>query len=327
VVIERVGLVRSIDDAGSVSDPFIDITDRVAVETDLGLLGLALHPDFEANGRLFLAFATVADTVVAEFAVDLSGEAPTAEFVRDLLSYPHVRDWHQGGRIDFGPDGLLYVGAGDGGDPARSQDPDSLPGSILRVDVDAARPYAIPPENAFAGRPASEVFVFGLRNPYQFWIDPVTRLLHVGDVGEATSEEISVVPLDAAGANLGWPIKEGHGCWEVFDLRLQFGGCDDAGFLDPVLSYGHAPDCAVVGGPVYRGDLMPELDGWAFFADFCSRWIRAYRYDGDRVAATARWAPSPESAVTGSYIAFGLDHDGEVLVLTTDRIYRLVPGT
>jgi glucose/arabinose dehydrogenase len=221
--------------------------------------------------------------------------------------------------IAFGPDGYLWVALGDGGGAddryGNGQRPDTLLGTLLRLDVDAATPYAIPPDNPFVdGGGAMEVWAYGLRNPWRFSFD--RGLIYLGDVGQRLWEEIDVAPASAAGLNYGWPITEGDACFQADE-------CDTGGLTAPVLAYGHDEGCSVTGGYVYRGSAIPEIDGHYFYSDWCGSWIRSLRYlEGDGIVEEVDW--TGDLGGLSQVVSFGRDAAGEVYVVTQGgTIYRI----
>jgi glucose/arabinose dehydrogenase len=314
--LERGGRISRLDSDG-MRQVVLDLTDRVnAFGIENGLLGIAFHPDFTANGRLFIYYTDGdLDSHVAEFAV-VDGEIdPASE--RLILEVIQPFDRHKAGMLEFGPDGLLYISLGDGatgGD--RAADPFFHHGSILRIDVDSGDPYGIPPNNPFAdgedGLP--EIWAMGLRNPWRFSIDD--GLIYIGDVGQETLEEIDVVPLDHPAPNLGWPGMEGTSCY--FDQA-----CEGSGAIRPVVEHTHEEGCSITGGYVYRGSAIPELYGHYFFSDWCGGWVRSFRFDGEGAVDQHEWS---ELERIGSIAAFARDADGELLVITSEGIVaRIVP--
>jgi glucose/arabinose dehydrogenase len=279
-----------------------------------GLLGLAFHPRFLTNGRFFVNYTRRPDgaTVVAEHRVSADPDvALSAGRVLLTVSQPYAN--HNGGMLAFGPDGYLYIGLGDGGgagDPGnRAQNRFSLLGKILRLDVDAGRPYATPPDNPFAtGGGRKEIWALGFRNPWRFSFDRATGRLYAGDVGQAVVEEIDLV---RRGDNHGWRIMEGNRCYRPAS------GCDQRGLTLPVATYGHDGDrCSITGGYVYRGRAVPALAGAYVYGDFCSGEIFALADGRSRVLLK-----------TGLAIAsFGEDQAGELLVVDLGGgVHRLVP--
>lgn len=275
-VLERDGRIRLVVDGELVAAPVVDLTDEVLSDgAEQGLLGIALHPGFAENRRVFIWFIDVRERhVLEEFRLTDDGRLLDDGSRRELLTIPDPNPYHNGGQLAFGPDGMLYVGVGDGGLLENGwrdgQDPASLLGKILRLDVDGATrsetAYAIPPDNPFLDDPEArpEVWAVGLRNPWRFSFDEELGNLWIADVGQLKWEEVDVVPWrDAGGANFGWNMYEGRQCFER-------PSCDPAGITMPLITYPHTfGNCAVVGGPVYRG---PEgrLNGQYLLGDYCS---------------------------------------------------------
>jgi glucose/arabinose dehydrogenase len=301
-VVERDGTIQIIENEVVRGAPFLDIRDNnggpVVGGGERGLLGLAFHPDYRTNRR-FYVYYTAADpatpdtgdgfNVVAEYlASQADPYVADAASARVVLSIPDFAGNHNGGMIEFGDDGLLYIGTGDGGgggDPDETgQDDNSLLGKILRIDVDGndAGQYGIPPGNPFAaGGGAPEIFIKGLRNPWRFGIDRVTDTLFIGDVGQGAVEEVSVVAIDeAAGVDFGWDDCEGSEDFEG-------GGCaspTEPARRRPVYEEKRTPPensdwCSVIGGEVYRGGCFPDLAGRYFFTDYCPGGLWSFVYD------------------------------------------------
>jgi glucose/arabinose dehydrogenase len=329
---ERAGRVVAIEPDGSLT-VFGDLSDRIAAGGERGLLGLAFHPDYQHNRRLFVDYTRSGaggdegDTVVAELRGSADGATldPTTE--RVLLTVDQPAANHNGGQLAFGPDGYLYIGLGDGGgggDPfGNGQNPDALLGSILRIDVDAApaegKAYAIPPDNPFAGGGgAPEIWAKGVRNPWRFSFDRTTSQIWIGEVGQGAYEEIDRAPAETGGLNYGWPILEGNHCYESATC------VPPAGYQPPITEYSHADGCSVTGGYVYRGTAQPGLGGFYLFGDYCSGNLWAIRADA---AAPAGGIVTPQLLLaTGLAISsFGEDAAGELYLadLNGGSIYRI----
>ena len=256
---------------------FLDIRDRVSNRgSEEGLLGLAIDPHKDGQFYVYYSAANPRRSVVSRFSSGSKGQPaerkpadPGSELVILEVDQPYPN--HNGGQIAFGPDGYLYVGLGDGGsagDPlGNGQNTSTLLGSILRIDVSechcSGQPYAIPPDNPFAdGGGRSEIWAYGLRNPWRFSFDRQTGDLWTGDVGQNQWEEIDIIER---GGNYGWNILEANHC---FNPRNN---CDDAGTIPPVWEYSlDGTPCSVIGGHVYRGNAIPWLRGTYIYGDFCS---------------------------------------------------------
>jgi len=322
-VVERSGRILIYDPATQevLPEPFLDIRSKSLATTgiELGLLGLAFHPDYETNGRFFVQYTDRSnDTAVAEYVrADLDTADPDSEEIFIAVEREGVR--HNAGMLEFGPDGYLYVAIGDGGlFEEFGQDPNHLLGVILRLDMDSGDPYAIPDDNPFAsGDGAPEVWAYGLRNPWRFSIDRSSNTMFIGDVGQADAEEINAVALQPEGYNFGWPVMEGFACW------LPREGCDTSGKVLPVITYDHTEGCSVTGGYVYRGSSIPELFGHYFYADWCTGWVRSFEPTGDGVLSERDWSDELDP---GQVTSFGLDSDGELLYTTFEgTLGRIVP--
>jgi len=314
-VVQQGGVIRIVGANGAVAaTPFLDISSLVAFGGERGLLGLAFHPRYAANGRFFVDYTRAADgaTVIAEYRATADAGLADAASGRVLLVIPQPAANHNGGNLAFGPDGYLYIGMGDGGGQNdqfhNAQDPNRLLGKILRIDVDSPAAsglaYAIPPSNPFFGGGGSpEIWTVGQRNPWRFSFDREWGDLWVGDVGGGDWEEINRQPADAAGGlNYGWPIMEGKHCKDG-------ASCSIDPYTLPVAEYGHDQGCAVVGGYVYRGQAQPGLTGVYLFGDWCSGLVFSLQADAGTV--------SPKVvAQSGLQISsFGEDEAGEVYLV------------
>ncbi len=314
-VVEQPGLISIVEDGVRAGEPFLDLRDLVGSRrNEQGLLGLAFHPGYESNGRFFAHWTNKdGDTRLGEFSANSPTEA-NQQPVRILLELDQPATNHNGGMITFGPDGLLYVGLGDGGgNPEdRSQDTTTLLGAILRLNVDGASPYEIPEGNPFG----NEIWVYGLRNPWRFSIDSMSSQVYVGDVGQNRLEEVDVVSLDGAGTNFGWPETEGDSCFND--------GCDLDAFTGPVLQYPHPDGCSITGGYVYRGSAIPELFGHYFYADFCGGLVRSFRLADGVAVDQLDWAG--DLSALGQVASFGSDNDGELYGIDyRGSVYEIVP--
>jgi glucose/arabinose dehydrogenase len=326
-IVEKGGAIRVVKDGALLPTPFLDLTGRVSTGGEQGLFGLAFDPAYADNGRFVVHYTDVGgNTVVSLLRVsadDADRADPASETIVLTAEQPFSN--HNGGQILFGPDGMLYIGLGDGGssgDPGgRGQALTDLLGSILRVDVRTGTGYTIPPDNPFLGRADAkpEIWSFGLRNPWRFTFDPATGDLYIADVGQNAWEEVDVVPAAAGagrGANFGWNVTEGRHCFAQAN-------CDLTQFTLPVLEYGHGEGCSITGGYVYRGAAIPALQGHYFYADYCQGWVRSFRLQDGQAVEPQQW---PTLAPGGAITSFGQDAAGELYVLSAEgRVSRIVP--
>lgn len=319
-IVEQTGLIRIVQSGQLLAKPFLDVSNRISgPETgyERGLLSLAFHPQYIANGFFFIFYTAPNGAVTVErlrVSADPNVATPTGTVV---LSIPHDDISHNGGALVFGPDGLLYIGVGDGGccrDPlGAGQSTETLLGKLLRIDV-RSLPYSIPAGNPFTGRVGArpEIWAYGLRNPWRIDFDIRTNFLYIADVGEDTYEEVDVVPRGLAGANLGWNVMEGAHC-------LNGSGCSRSGFVLPVLEYPHPEGCSITGGFVYRGREIPELAGEYFYSDYCGPWLKSFLFAGGAATRQHDWGISVRAN------SFGKDANGELYVLTpTGTVYKIV---
>ncbi|HUP00440.1 MAG TPA: PQQ-dependent sugar dehydrogenase [Gemmatimonadota bacterium] len=324
-VVEKGGRVLVVENGQVLPDPFLDVTALVSRGSEQGLLSIALHPDFASSGRFFVDYTdTAGDTRVVEYRVSGDPNRADAAPVRTILTVAQPFSNHNGGLIVFGPDGMLYVGLGDGGsggDPqGHGQNLGTLLGSILRLDIDGVEPYAVPPDNPFVNQAGArgEIWAYGLRNPWRFAFDREIGDLYIADVGQNAIEEINAVDGAGGGLNYGWNVMEGSRCFEPRE------DCDTEGLTLPVLEYSHDQGCSVTGGHVYRGDALPSLEGLYFYSDFCSGFVRSFRLSGGEATDPRRWSEiePPQSSVT----SFGEDSDGELYILTAEGgVFKIVP--
>lgn len=270
-IVERVGAILIMDEDGFVLPaPFLDISDKVTTKgSEQGLLGLAFHPAYAENGTFFINYTDLnGNTVIARYQVSSDANQADAASESVLFHIEQPYGNHNGGGLDFGPDGFLYIGLGDGGsanDPlGNGQKLDTYLGKLLRVDVDGAETYLVPADNPFlAGEGLPEIWAYGLRNPWRFSFDSLTGDLYIADVGQNIWEEVNFLPAGAkGGANFGWNYREG---------AHPFAGQPPADLvlIDPVAEYDHEEGCSVTGGAVYRGDALPAWNGVYFYGDYC----------------------------------------------------------
>jgi glucose/arabinose dehydrogenase len=334
-VVELGGRVLTVaDDQAPVADVFIDIIQQVAVTGEGGLLAMAFHPDFAANGQVYLSYTAPGAPLVSRISQFKSPDAgitadPNTEVI--LLSVDQPFANHNGGQIGFGRDGYLYIGLGDGGsmgDPrGHAQNVQTLLGAFLRIDVNTSdairnKPYAIPPGNPYAaemdcdsGAGCPEIHAWGFRNPWRWSFDMLTGELWVGDVGQNEWEEIDLLDVDT-GRNFGWNLLEGNHCY-------QADTCDAAGKMPPVAEYDRSLGASVTGGYVYRGSTLPQLAGNYIFGDFISGRIF-------RLAANSAGNYNLELLLDTdlSIVSFAQDRNGEIYVLdfAGGQIYKVVPA-
>jgi glucose/arabinose dehydrogenase len=267
-ILEREGRVRVADADGTLHPtPFLDVSDNTSTSTEEGLLGLAFDPGFTQNGYVYIDYtANDASVQVVRYAVS-PGQPDQVDpsTASTVMSIPKRSKFHNGGTLAFGPDGYLYVSVGDDEASDQAQTLSSIYGKILRIDVDSAPPYTIPPSNPFVDRPGArgEIWAYGYRNPWRFSFDRVTGDMWIGDVGDARWEEVDMQPASSRGGeNYGWPYFEGAEC-------MSPEHCQDA-FVQPLATYGHNMNCAVMGGYVYRGPTVPVFTGHYLFGDLCT---------------------------------------------------------
>ena len=321
-IVEQQGRIRIVENGTLRPEPFLTVAE-LSSGGERGLLGLAFHPRYAENGFFYVNYTDAqGHTRVERYRVSADPNRADPASARLVLRVEQPFSNHNGGLVAFGPDGKLYVGMGDGGgggDPTEAgQDPAVLLGKLLRLDVDAAEPYAVPADNPYAGRTDGrpEIWALGLRNPWRFSWDRAAGLLYVADVGQNRLEEINVVPSAAAGLNYGWDVMEGSDCFEPRE------GCDRTGLVLPAAEYTHADGCSVTGGFVYRGQDLPALRGTYFYADYCEGWIRSFRYADGRATDARSWSVADVGTIT----SFGEDARGELYVLGRGGVYRIAPA-
>ncbi len=345
VVEMDVGLVRIVEDGVLLPAPFLDVSAKMDASLDGGLMSIAFHPDYAKNGLFYVYYTDLEfDSTVERYSVS-SGDPNAADAASGavLLEVAQPTTSHQGGDLHFGPDGYLWMALGDGGgefgpggfqpDPdCRAQDPADLLGKVLRLDVDSAFPYAIPPDNPFVGVPgyAPEIWAVGLRNPWRFSFDRETGDVYLGDVGEVTREEINFEPAGSpGGVNYGWSIEEGSTC-HAHACGAAYPACGDSGYTRPLYEYDQSFGCSVTGGYVYRGCAIPDLRGTYFYGDYCSGRIWSFEAVGGAVTGFQERTTElkPSGLNINRPVSFGEDGDGELLVIDylDGELFRVVPA-
>ncbi len=317
-VVEQAGVIRIVKEGRLLSRPFLDIRSRVVSGGEMGLLSVAFHPQYERNGRFFVNYTAERGglkTIIAEYRVSSNPDVADPD-ERVLLTIDQPYRNHNGGLNKFGPDGMLYIGMGDGGsarDPHNNgQRLDTLLGKMLRIDVDGGTPYRVPPDNPFVNRAGArdEIWAYGLRNPWRFSFDRATGRLFVGDVGQNAWEEIDLIEK---GRNYGWRIMEGAHC------HIPQTDCDTNGLVLPIAEYRTSQGCAVTGGYVYRGTRLRDLVGRYVFGDYCGGQIWVLTERAGRFRMTLLMNTSHRIS------SFGEDEAGELYAVDhAGGVYRLV---
>ncbi len=350
-VAERAGRIRLIKNGVLQATPFLDISARVkSTSGEQGLLGIAFPPNYASKGYFYVYYTNqnaVGDTVVARFRItgnpDLAD--PNSEELILTQTQPYIN--HNGGEMHFGRDGFLYIALGDGGsggDPQNNaQNPNSLLGKILRINVEPSGSapivsatgtytyffpliarntntlgYTIPITNPFANTPGyrGEIWALGLRNPWRFSFDRLTGDMYIADVGQNAREEVNFRPAASPGGeNYGWRCYEGNAAYNT-------SGClPPSNYVFPVTDYDHSLGCSVTGGYVYRGSTYPALQGIYFFADFCSARVWGLQYD----SGTSTWQRSQLTTAPSTVSTFGQDQAGELYLAgySNGTIYRI----
>ncbi len=322
-VAEKGGRIKIVEGGATRATSFLDISNLVSNAREQGLLSLAFHPNYIANGHFYVYYTDVSGASrVARYAVSSDRNVADAGSAKLILQLAQPHTNHNGGLIAFGPDGMLYIGLGDGGgsgDPDdNGQDLGTLLGALLRIDVDGGDPYAIPPDNPFVGDASAldEIWAYGLRNPWRYSFDGDQAAIYIADVGQNTWEEINVESAVVGGLNYGWNIMEGQDCFNVAN-------CDRAGMELPVLQYSTATaGCAVVGGFVYRGSAINGLSGNYFYSDNCEGWIKSFKLEFGQATQRFAW----DLGNIGAVLSFGEDGDRELYVLSANgNVYQFVP--
>ncbi len=322
-VAEQGGRIKVIAGGQVLGSPFLDISADVQSGGERGLFSVAFHPQYASNGYLYVSYTdNGGDSRIVRYTV--SGDANVADpaSAKLILSLAQPAGNHNGGQIAFGPDGMLYIGFGDGGgagDPSgHGQNKNTLLGSLLRIDVDGGDPYGVPTDNPFVGQAgADEIWAYGLRNPWRFSFDRAASQLYIADVGQNSWEEVNAVAATQAGVNYGWNIMEAMHCYGSRS-------CDTAGLTLPVLEYDHSEGCSVTGGYVYRGNVLVEVLGHYFYSDYCSGFLRSFKYGDGTLSDQSEWNVGD----LGRVLSFGQDAAGELYILSSNgNVYRIVESS
>jgi glucose/arabinose dehydrogenase len=330
-VIEQDGGIRVIKDGQLLATPYLNLAGSsgpVLAGGERGLLGIAFHPDFRNNDRFYVHYTAKpnGDHVIAEYLANPGTDTANAGSRRIVMQWADPYSNHNGGMIEFGNDGMLYIAIGDGGsggDPQdRAQNNASLFGKILRIDVDTrtgSKQYGIPSDNPFASSadgatdPRPEMWHKGLRNPFRFSFDRGNGNIYIGDVGQEIWEEIDVA-ANTPGVNWGWDDREGLHCFEPSS------GCQTAGRVDPVVEHNQSTGWdSIMGGQVYRGSCFPDLVGTYFYGDYSAQDLWAFEYSGG--------AAQNNRAVLnniGNITAIHADPLGEIYVVTHNGVVRRI---
>lgn len=330
-IVQQNGVIQIAEADGTILPmPFLDIQDRVKDQLEMGLLGLAFDPDYDSSGRFYVNYThedqnQILHTRISRF--EVTADPDLADPGSESIIFTTVQPYHNhnGGALNFGPDGYLYIGLGDGGsggDPQnRAQNPAEFLGKLLRIDVSGTTSttnYLIPDDNPFVGVPGAldEIWSLGLRNPWRFTFDRAAGSIFIADVGQSSWEEIDFQPAASSGGeNWGWRCYEGNAIYDT-------AGCGPPGEYDfPIHAYASdPPNCSVTGGYVYRGSRMPGLNGHYLFADYCSAYIWSLSYDGGwQLEELGRFVPE-------NFTTFGEDVDGELYIASnvTNTVYKIV---
>lgn len=324
-VAQQHGLITVIQDGEVQPDPFLDIRRKTYAGAERGLIGLAFSPSFAFNGEFYVTYVTrpgAGSTIVARYRVEDGQSLADENSEEIILRLDHPHEMHYGGTLRFGPDGLLYVGLGDGGsaldEEGNAQNLENLFGKILRIDVESLRsPYGIPASNPFVGvggaRP--EIWAYGLRNPWKFSFDALYGDLYIGDVGQAEQEEVDFQPASSPGGeNYGWNIMEGAEC--------AIGPCPSPGLTMPIHAYGRDDGGSITGGFVYRGSAIPSLVGTYVYGDFVTSAIWGLSY------SDGQWRNRLLTFANFQISSFGQDESGELYAADyeTGAVYRIDPA-
>jgi glucose/arabinose dehydrogenase len=321
-IVSKTGTIRIVQNGQLLATPFLDVTAKILSDGERGLLSLAFDPAYATNGFFFVYYTNRGgDIVIERYRVSADASRADANSAKLILMVPHPNfSNHNGGHALFGPDGMLYLGTGDGGsggDPSNNaQNRTALLGKLLRIDPNRGDPYAIPADNPFVGQSGArgEVWAYGLRNPWRMAFDRAGGQLYIADVGQNQIEEVNAVAANAKPVNYGWRLMEGDRCYNPAT------NCDRTGLTLPTLVYTHAGGaCSITGGIVYRGQAIPELRGHYFYGDYCARWVKSFRLANGQATDEKTW----DLGIVGRILSFGEDAQGEMYLLTEDgRVAR-----
>ncbi len=343
-VIEQSGKIKIVKNGELLPEPFMDLSkklDRLNIAySEKGLLGMAFHPGYKTNGRFFVYYSANYDnkdfdhkSVIAEYKVSDNADIADISTEQILMEFPEPESNHNGGCLQFGKDGYLYIGVGDGGGAGdehgtfgNGQNLNTLLGKILRIDVDAKKPYAIPPDNPFVNRTDAkpEIYCYGMRNPWRFSFDRATGRLYCGDVGQNKWEETDIIEK---GKNYGWRTMEGYHCYNPAS------GCKTEGLTLPIDEYSHDVGISICGGYMYRGSMYPSLHGHYLFGDWNGKLFYLKQDKNNDWGRGDIYLDDENSNDIGAKLnSMGEDENGEVYLLTqhlygpkspTGALYRL----
>ncbi len=317
-IVEQAGRIRVVKNGQLLATPFLTVP-GVLSGGERGLLSMAFDPQYATNGFFYIYYTSAPNgDIVVERRGGTVGADVASPTVTPVLTIPHPASNHNGGLVAFGPDGMLYMGTGDGASEANGQNQNTLLGKVLRLDV-RTLPYTIPTTNPFVGQAGKrgEIWAYGLRNPWRFAFDRGANpsMLYIADVGQNRYEEVNVAPSTSAGLNYGWNVMEGLHCYPSGDT------CNKTGLQLPAIEYDHATGgCSVTGGFVYRGAAIPEAAGQYFYSDYCTGFLASMSGSTSAGFTTRTWTvPS-----VGNVLAFGEDSAGELYVLSGNgTVYKI----
>ncbi len=328
-VVDLIGRIWVMKNGVIQTTPFLDIANKVVAGGERGLFSVAFHPQYATNHFFYVYYTTVAtatqaagDLVIERYTTTGNPEVADPTTAKLIITTAHSsQSNHNGGLVTFGLDDMLYAGFGDGGgagDPTgNAQNQNALLGSMLRLDI-SGDPYTIPQSNPFfqqTGR-RGEIWAKGLRNPWRFSFDAPTNLLYVADVGQNLHEEVTVAPASRGGINYGWNVMEGSSCFNPST------NCNPTGLALPLIDYPHTEGCSITGGYVYRGTDIPGIRGHYFYSDYCTRFLRSFRYSGGVAVDKKDWGLTAPGNVT----SFGVDFANELYVFAGTGIFKVAAG-